>query len=232
VTRITIFLLLASALLVLSGLAAIRGTERQDPLREVQAISRPNSGKASPSRTHSTTNTGQATRPLPDSYRVLLSRSIFARDGRAAIGPPGAGTRGHNVPGQWVGPPGIEASLVFRGVTLTDGSYAAYIEDVTGGGVRRFSRGEDIAAGRIAGISLNGMDYQSGPKVTRIALGHNLAGGDAPPPPPPAAAPTSAPAPAEVNARGPWRGRPPGPGSGPEPWATAPGPGPVPLVPQ
>ena len=89
----------------------------------------------------------------------------------------------------WVGPPGTEATLVFRGVTLNDGSYTAYIEDMTGGGIRRFSRGEHIAAGRIASITLNGIDYDSGKKVTRVVLGQNFAGGDAPPPAPPAAAP-------------------------------------------
>ena len=167
---------------------------------------------------------------------MLLKRSIFARDGRPSTRTPGAAAGAHAVPGQWVGPPGTEATLVFRGVTLTDGSYSAYIEDITGGGVRRFSRGEEIAAGRIAGISLNGMDYESGPfdglgagpKMTRIVLGQNLAGANAPPPPPPTTAPASAPPPPDGNPRGPGRGRPPGfpPGGPPGPAGAEP-PGPV-----
>ncbi len=164
---------------------------------------------------------------------MLLNRSIFARDGRASPRAPGATAGPRKGPGQWVGPPGSEATLAFRGVTLSDGRYSAYIEDTTGGGVRRFSRGEAIAAGMIAGISLNGMDYQTGVKVTRIVLGQNLAGGDAPPPPPPppATAPSSAGPPPDANQRGPGRGRPPGfppgfrpaggaePGAGPAPAA-------------
>jgi hypothetical protein len=225
VTRITIFLLLASTVLVLSGLAAIRSTDKDNLPQNAEAIGKPTSKRAAgPSQPSSE----PAPRPFPDRYRVLLTRSIFARDGRTASRAPG----GHNVPGQWVGPPGTEATLVFRGVTLTDGSYTAYIEDLTGGGVRRFSRGEDIAAGSIAGISLNGMDYQSGQKVTRIALGQNLGGEDAPPPTPPPAAPTSAPTPPDGNSHGPGRGRPPGPMSGAEPTGPWTGPGPMPFQPR
>lgn len=201
VTRIKIFLLLAATLLVLSGFSAIR-SEPQDLPHDLEAVSRPSVEKAPfPAPV--------ALRPLPDKYRVLLNRSIFARDGRAAARGTRAGVGAQNTPGLWIGPPGTEATLIFRGVTLNDGSFTAFIEDVTGGGVRRFNRGDAIAAGRIAGINLNGMDYESGRKITRVMLGQNLAGGDAPPLTQPTTAPGSSPPP-EGNVRGPGRGRPPG----------------------
>ena len=197
-TRTIIFLLLAATILVLSGLSAIRG-DAQKPPQDAQATTHPTTQKASP--------VVAPTRPLPDKYRVLLHRSIFARDGRAAASVSQGATGKHNTPGLWVGPPGTEATLVFRGVTRSDGSYTAYIEDMTGGGVRRFWGGEAIAAGHISGITLDGMDYQSGRKVIRVALGQNLGGGDAPPPTPPTTAPTTSPSPPESPARGTGRGR-------------------------
>jgi hypothetical protein len=217
VTRTTIFLLLAAVVLVLSSLSAIRWQPTAMP-REVEVFGRP-----ATSRRSSVASAAALNRPLSEKYRVLLNRSIFARDGRSAVLASHVDPATPNTPGLWIGPPGTEMTLVFRGVTLSDGSFAVYIEDITGGGVRRFVQGDAIAAGRIAGITLNTMDYEADRKVTQVELGQNLAGKDAPPPAPPTTAPVAPPqAPPEPGARVPGRGRPPGAPPGPAPGPGAP----------
>jgi hypothetical protein len=147
---------------------------------------------------------------MPQRYHVLLERSVFARDGHAAaVGRPAA-RGGPNTQGQWTGPPGTEATLALRGLTQSDGRFSAFVEDMASGGVRRFNQGDAIAAGRIGGITLNSMTYESGGKIYQIAVGQNLGGSEVPSP---TTAPTSAPTAHDGNPAGP--GRAPGPAQGP-----------------
>jgi hypothetical protein len=115
--------------------------------------------------------------PISDKYKILMTRNIFMRGGRAAPPPKG--------------PPAgaIEASFAFRGAGREDGSFTAFIEEVGKGGIKRFHKGDRVAGGKVADISLGSMDYESNGRTTKVAVGFNLAGAPVPPP-----APATAPA--------------------------------------
>lgn len=131
--------------------------------------------------------------PMTEPYRILLTRSIFARDaGRTAHQSRAGGADG---PGGQGGPGGQaqpEAGLVLRGAVRDNGAYVAFIEDAASHIARRVKEGDTLALGRVGNINLRGIDYESGGKVTRVAMGQNLQGAVVlAPVPPPAATPAA-----------------------------------------
>jgi len=123
--------------------------------------------------------------PMAHQYDVLLTRSIFAREKTRAHGPT---------------PEGIdrrpETTLVLRGVMDQDGVYSAFIEDTTAGKLQELKPGDTLAAGKVARITLAGVEYEASGHTTRVGIGSNFDGvavaAVPPSPEPPAAAPRRA----------------------------------------
>jgi hypothetical protein len=70
-----------------------------------------------------------------------------------------------------------EDVLVLTGVTITNHSVVAFVEDTSQGTVRQVKVGDSIAQGKISDINLDELDYQSsdGRKV-HVSVGQNLRG--------------------------------------------------------
>jgi hypothetical protein len=130
-------------------------------------------------------------RPISVDYRVLLSRSIFIR-GRQQVVDPGSisdggrriyvsdlnpsttqSTQPSNVP-SW----SPENTLVFNGASDANGQLIAFIENISLNSIARFRVGDPIASGKVAGITLDQLDYAVGGRVTHVMLGQNLSGVD------------------------------------------------------
>ncbi|MDB5299184.1 MAG: hypothetical protein JWO87_847 [Phycisphaerales bacterium] len=159
---------------------------------------------------------------MTEGYQVLLTRNVFSRNPAGGMHPPRAdGSDRPGGPGAPGGPGQAEAGLILRGAVRDNGAYIAFVEDANNHSARRVKEGELLAMGRVGHISLGGFDYESGGKVTRVALGHNLQGAAVPPPAPPAAAP---PAGGPPKPPGPGGPQPPRPGGPPGPG------GPVPVA--
>jgi hypothetical protein len=110
--------------------------------------------------------------PMDRSYDILLRRSIFSKD-RARPDPRLATTAPATRASAPLSP---EQSVVFRGVLCPDEEYVAFIENIQTGQMNIVKTGDEIARGRVAGITLDTLQYDSGGKVHPIQLGQNLAG--------------------------------------------------------
>ena len=108
---------------------------------------------------------------MPKDYSLLVSRSVFVHGRMTDIRPvdPNGGT-------PISVPPRPEKSLLFNGATKADGELVAFIEDMTAGKVLKLRVGDPVARGKIAAITLDTFDYDSGGKVRQIMLGQNLDG--------------------------------------------------------
>ena len=105
------------------------------------------------------------TAPLPQEYRILLSRSVFLNQPGQRVGRSDSGG----------GPPrSFEASLTFRGVMRDGGQVVAFIED--GSGTKRLKVGDRIGRAEIRQISLNQLVYQVGDRTNSVDIGMNLSG--------------------------------------------------------
>lgn len=148
-------------------------------------------------------------RPLPPGYRVLLTKSIFGRNGEAAA------AQGAAFPLENPGGPVAsgDATFTLRGVVREQGIYTAIVEDPTNHQIQQIAEGCALAGGHVTGITLRGFRYEAGGIQTVVAIGHDLHGALAAPIAPPAAAPKQAVA-----------GAPPAPDATPDPKASAPAP--------
>ena len=143
--------------------------------------------------------------PLPERFKLLMIRSIFARGGMAAppesLGPGGAE----------IGGP--EGGLALRGVATDDTQFIAFVEDTAARHTIQVKAGDHIGLGKVAAITLDGMKYEAGGRTTQVRVGQNLLGMDVPPasqPAPPGAQPPA-------GAPGPPPGPPGAPGQAPMP---------------
>ena len=109
--------------------------------------------------------------PMDRSFEVLLQKSIFARDRSR-----GTQRTGTTVPASTARVLTPEQSVVFRGVLCPDEEYVAFIEHVQTRQISIVKTGDEIARGRVAGITLDTLAYDAGGKVQQIHLGQNLAG--------------------------------------------------------
>ena len=100
---------------------------------------------------------------LPDPYRVLLTRSIFAANGKSgdATGAAEVGT-----------PTG--ASLALKGVVQDDQQFTAFVEDVPQKRVLELKVGDSVANGRVVAITLHGLKYEAAGRLIRVAIGEGL----------------------------------------------------------
>jgi hypothetical protein len=108
-------------------------------------------------------------RPMAADYVTLTLRSIFFK-GRFV-----AADEGYSQ-GTQASPQAREKVLVFDGVSKTDHSFLAYLEDTESGSVRTVKVGDAIAQGKITRITLDTMDYQAPRGVAHLSVGQNLAG--------------------------------------------------------
>lgn len=105
--------------------------------------------------------------PMPSQFDVLLNRSIFVK-GHPPASPRPPTSRPVHQP--------LEAVLVFNGVTQVGAQRTAFIENRSTGQVSLVRVNDDIAQGKIIGISLDSLQYESNGKVTRISIGDNFQG--------------------------------------------------------
>jgi hypothetical protein len=70
-----------------------------------------------------------------------------------------------------------ETTLIFNGVTITDGKPTAFLENTEQGTVVQVHVGDPIASGKVVDIALDSLDYQFNGRVIHVQIGQNLAGG-------------------------------------------------------
>ena len=109
--------------------------------------------------------------PLDPNYELVLRKSIFSRERARPPGPPNGA-----LPTQPVRVLSPEQAIAFRGVLCPDEEYAAFVENVQTGAISMLKAGDEVAGGRIAGITLDSLAFDVGGKVRHIQLGQNLAG--------------------------------------------------------
>lgn len=110
--------------------------------------------------------------PLPDRFKLLMIRSIFARGGMAA--PPESLAGG----GAQIGGP--EGGLALRGVATDETQFIAFVEDTAAHHTLQVKTGDHIGLGRVAAITLDGLKYEAGGRTTQVRVGQNLLGMDVP----------------------------------------------------
>jgi len=114
------------------------------------------------------------TRPgtMDDQFSILLKRSIFARNGEATDSsrPPTTTSR----PSEPVLSP--EQAVVFVGVIAQDDEYVAFAENQTTKQLMILRNGDDVARGKVMGITLDKIAYGTGGAIKEVHLGQNLAG--------------------------------------------------------
>ena len=144
----------------------------------------------SPTTSYSATPGGPdlTPKPYPRQYSAMLSRSIFIKGRQGVtdrhIDPNSLPPRGFNT--GFVNPPvasssGTEAYLVLTGASDANGQLVAFIENTGMNQIARYHVGDLVgqgAAGKVAAITLDSIDYAVGPRVTHVNLGQNLNGQD------------------------------------------------------
>jgi hypothetical protein len=109
--------------------------------------------------------------PLPQEFDVLNYRNIFYKgylpspDRSERSGP--ATPEFHSA----------ETTLIFNGVTITDGKPTAFLENTDLGNVVQVHVGDTVASGKVVNIALDSLDYQFNGRVIQVHIGQNLAGG-------------------------------------------------------
>jgi hypothetical protein len=109
--------------------------------------------------------------PMDPSFEVVFRKSIFSRDRSR---PDRTASTNQTRPAPTPLTP--EQSVAFRGVLCPDEEYVAFIENVVTGQISILKVGDEIARGRVAGITLDTLAYDAGGTVHKIQLGQNLAG--------------------------------------------------------
>lgn len=126
-----------------------------------------------------------------DDYSILETRNIFLRD--------------RSVPRQRVqtpaaprpAPPRPERDIVLTGVVRRDGEYVAFFENRRTGETSRLQVGDPLLQGRIAGIALDHVMYETDSRSAQVGLGMDLDGAASS-----AAASATAPTPASTAGAG------------------------------
>jgi hypothetical protein len=120
-----------------------------------------------------------------DDYRLIIDRNIFSRDRtspsarRPSYTPRSLGR--------------TETEMILCGVAAQDGTLVAFFEDDQTGETTKLGLGQRIRGGSIAGITLDGVDYQTAAGIRRVAIGQTLSGAAAVLASTSAPSPTSAP---------------------------------------
>ena len=108
-------------------------------------------------------------------YRILVDRNIFLRNRRR---PQPRTIRS----ARWTQPTttDTDGDLVLTGIARRDGTFVAFFEDLQTGLTIQVPTGRTVGKGKIAAISLNGVEYQRDGAVRSIEIGRRLTGSDLP----------------------------------------------------
>lgn len=106
-------------------------------------------------------------RPYPDSFGVLLNRSIFASQKYIARVQ------------QDKKPAGVDSGLALDGVVAEDAIFVALVEDTTSHKLMRVRVGDQLGRGRVSEISMHGLNYEADGGIAQVAVGQTLSGATA-----------------------------------------------------
>ena len=127
-----------------------------------------------------------APKPMSEPYRILLTRSVFARDHRGVplvspvvVRPPETREAPRDPGPPPSDPETAEANFVLTGVAIEDetGWYTAFFEQTATQRLLRVHLGEFISHGQVIGISLDGVDYAGRGRPIHVTIGQALSGG-------------------------------------------------------
>jgi hypothetical protein len=175
--KLTNVSLAAAALLVLPAVVhAQSGRRQRDARPERDAAPTRRQGQtaqpsAAQSRQNPSTSPARAAR-MEDQYKLLLERSIFARSGAARAVE--RTTTTSTAPA--VKPLSPEQTIVFIGVLAQDHEYVAFAENRSNNQLMILRTGDDVAKGKVVGITLDTMAYGVAGAIKEVHLGQNLAG--------------------------------------------------------
>ena len=175
--KLTTLKLAAAAALVLPAVIhAQSGRRQRDARTERDAAPAQRQGQNSQppedqSRQNPSTSPARTTR-MEDQYKLLLERSIFARSG-AARAVESTTTRST---APVVKPLSPEQTIVFIGVLAQDHEYVAFAENRSNNQLMILRTGDDVAKGKVVGITLDTMAYGAAGAIKEVHLGQNLAG--------------------------------------------------------
>jgi hypothetical protein len=103
-----------------------------------------------------------------DTFRVLVERNMFLRDRRLPRPPRSGGA-----------PPPADSPdrrLVLTGTALCGSEFVAFFEDIRTGKTLRARVGGAVGTGKLKAVALNGVEYETGGKATKIEIGWSLLG--------------------------------------------------------
>ena len=103
-----------------------------------------------------------------DTFRVLVERNMFLRDRRPPR-PPRAGHAASPADSP-------ERQLVLTGTALCGTEFVAFFENTRTGKTLRARAGGAVGAGKLKAVTLNGVEYETGGKATKIEIGWSLLG--------------------------------------------------------
>lgn len=106
-----------------------------------------------------------------DRYRVLAEHNIFVRDRRRPEPKPE-----RPPPPKPAAAPNNDQRIVLTGIAKRGSEYVAFLENTGTGETIRVQVGGAVGKGKLTAITLNGVDYECGGKVTRIEVGYSLSG--------------------------------------------------------
>jgi hypothetical protein len=138
-----------------------------------------------PQPSSGSTNSASAQQILPHDYFILAVRSIFQKGSHVTRGfdsparPASASANPSTSSAAVVAAAASaapEESLVFEGVMVIGNQNLAFIEDRNAGKMLMLQNGERIARGKIAGITLDTLDYAVDGAVLHVQIGQNLRG--------------------------------------------------------
>jgi hypothetical protein len=175
--RLTTTLAAALVLAAASAAPAQSRRDRRDRFnRDGGRSDRESTSRSTDASSQPTTGPGAQTRPssrMDDQYAILLNRSIFNRTGLATP----AGGRGPDTTSRPSTPVlSPEQAVVFVGVIAQDDEFIAFAENQTTHQLMVLRAGDDVAHGKVMGISLDTLAYGTSGAIKEVHLGHNLAG--------------------------------------------------------
>ena len=116
-------------------------------------------------------------RPMSPDYRILTLRSVFSRDHNRPRVVPRDLTATTLPASNDPAASGAEANFVLKGVAIEDGFPTAFFEMSLDQQTVRVRAGQAVSHGQISAITLDGINYQSGGKLSHVVIGQTLDGG-------------------------------------------------------
>ncbi len=114
---------------------------------------------------------------MPREFDSLSRRNIFIKGRQTSDSFDGGGGFSRAPEREYSSGPAAD-ELIFNGVTISEQSVVAFIEDTTTGTVRLVQVGDSVARGKIGQIDLDSLQYVANGKTYRVLVGQNLLGGD------------------------------------------------------